>query len=71
MTAQTEVGAEAADKTEIAIISSGGKDCLSIADCLVAGHWTEQGRTVTSFKVTIAQLEEIIANHKRKNGSKL
>lgn len=53
------------DRINIEIISSGGKECLSIDDNIVAGPWTGQGRTVKTFAVRLADLERIIAEHKQ------
>lgn len=52
------------DRINIEIVSSGGKECLSIGDNIVAGPWTGQGRTLKTFAVSLADLERIIAEHK-------
>jgi hypothetical protein len=52
------------DRIEVCIVRSGGKNCLSIGDRIVGGPWTGQGQTVSTFKVRIDEIEEIIANHK-------
>lgn len=55
-----------ADRINIEIISSGGKDCLSVDNNIVSGPWTGQGRTVKTFRVSLERLESIIENHKRR-----
>lgn len=58
-----------ADKIAIEIVSSGGKECLSIDDTIVAGPWTGQGRTIKQFNVRVSDLERIIAEHKARNSN--
>lgn len=53
-----------ADKISIEIVSSGGKECLSIDDNIVWGPWTGQGRTIKQFNVRVSDLERIIAEYK-------
>ncbi len=53
------------ERINIEIVSSGGKECLSVDDNIVAGPWTGQGRTVKKFAVELADLERIIAEHKQ------
>lgn len=57
------------DRINIEIVSSGGKECLSIDDNIVAGPWTGRGRTVKTFAVDVKTLERIIAEHKERGGA--
>ena len=54
------------NRINIEIISSGGKECLSIDDNIVAGPWTGQGRTVKTFAVDVETLERILAEYKER-----
>lgn len=56
-------------RINIEIISSGGKECLSIDDNIVWGPWTGQGRTVKTFAVDVETLERILAEYKEREAS--
>lgn len=59
-----------ADRINIEIISSGGKECLSIDGTIVAGPWIGHGHTVKTFSVRMSDLERIIAEHKEQRGGR-